>query len=119
MKTFIEYIVKQLVDKPDEVQINEISGERTVVLELRVGDGDMGKVIGKRGQTANSLRTLLAAVAAKNGKRSVLEILEKDGMKATNSQYKNQAEETTTRKPISKLQANNEKYSPDDGWNNM
>jgi len=76
MKEFIEYIVKHLVDKPDEVVVNGIEGERTIVYELRVGDGDMGKVIGRRGQTAKSIRTLLAAASAKNGKRAVLEILE-------------------------------------------
>lgn len=76
MKEFIEFIVKHLVDKPEEVFVNEIDGERTVVYELRVGQGDMGKVIGRRGQTARSLRTLLAAASAKTGKRSVLEILE-------------------------------------------
>lgn len=76
MKEFIEFVVKHLVDNPDEVKVNEIGGERTVVLELRVGDGDMGKVIGRHGQTAKSLRTVLAAASAKNGKRAVLEILE-------------------------------------------
>ncbi|MFQ5770000.1 MAG: KH domain-containing protein [bacterium] len=76
MKEFIEFIIKHLVDKPDEVHVNEIDGERTVVFELRVGQGDMGKVIGRRGQTAKSLRTLLAAASAKMGKRAVLEILE-------------------------------------------
>lgn len=76
MKEFIEFIVKHLVDKPDEVHVNEVDGERTVVYELRVGEGDMGKVIGRRGQTARSLRTLLAAASAKMGKRAVLEILE-------------------------------------------
>lgn len=76
MKEFILFIVKHLVDKPDAVKVNEIDGERTVVYELRVGDGDMGKVIGKRGQTAKSIRTLLAAASAKTGKRAVLEILE-------------------------------------------
>jgi predicted RNA-binding protein YlqC (UPF0109 family) len=76
MKEFIEFIVKHLVDNPSAVQVNEIDGERTVVFELRVGEGDMGKVIGRRGQTAKSLRTLLAAASAKLGKRSVLEILE-------------------------------------------
>jgi predicted RNA-binding protein YlqC (UPF0109 family) len=78
MKEFIEYLVKQLVDMPEKVQINEIAGERTIVFELRVGNGDMGKVIGKRGQTAGSLRTLLAAVAAKQDKRFVLEILDNE-----------------------------------------
>jgi predicted RNA-binding protein YlqC (UPF0109 family) len=76
MKEFIEFIVKHLVDNPGAVVVNEIDGERTVVFELRVGDGDMGKVIGRRGQTAKSLRTLLAAASAKMGKRAVLEILE-------------------------------------------
>lgn len=86
MKEFIEFIIKHLVDKPDEVQVNEIAGERTVVFELRVGEGDMGKVIGRRGQTARSLRILLAAAAAKQGKRSVLEILEDETEKAIGSE---------------------------------
>ena len=76
MKEFVETIAKHLVDKPDEVQVNEIEGERTTVYELRVGEGDLGKVIGKRGQTAKSIRTLLGAASAKTGKRAVLEILE-------------------------------------------
>jgi len=76
MKEFVEFIAKHLVDKPEEVQVTEVDGERTVVYELRVGDGDLGKVIGKRGQTAKSIRTLLAAASAKTGKRAVLEILE-------------------------------------------
>ena len=78
MKEFLEFMIKHLVDKPGEVQINEIAGERTVVFELRVGEGDMGKVIGRGGQTARSLRILLTAAAAKQGKRFVLEILEDD-----------------------------------------
>lgn len=77
MKEFIEYIVKQLVDKPDSVYVTEVKGESVTVYELRVGEGDMGKVIGKRGRTASALRSLLnAASAAKKGKRSILEILE-------------------------------------------
>lgn len=76
MREFIEFIVKHLVDRPNEVQVNEVDGERTVVYELRVGQGDMGKVIGKHGRTAKSIRTLLAAASAKTGKRAVLEILE-------------------------------------------
>ena len=76
MKEFVEFIIKNLVDKPGEVQVKEIAGERTVVFELHVGEGDIGKVIGRGGQTARSLRTLLSAIAAKQGKRSVLEILE-------------------------------------------
>ena len=76
MKEFVEFIAKHLVDKPDEVVVTVVEGERTTVYELRVGDGDLGKVIGKRGQTAKSIRTLLGAASAKTGKRAVLEILE-------------------------------------------
>ncbi|MCP4704652.1 MAG: KH domain-containing protein [candidate division Zixibacteria bacterium] len=76
MKEFIETIVKALVDNPDAVDLNEIQGERTTVYELRVGDGDLGKVIGKHGQTAKSIRILISAISAKQGKRAVLEILE-------------------------------------------
>jgi uncharacterized protein len=76
MKDFIENIAKHLVDKPDEVSVIEIDGDRTTVYELRVADGELGKVIGKRGQTAKSIRILLAAASAKRGKRAVLEILE-------------------------------------------
>lgn len=76
MKDFVQFIAKHLVDKPDEVEVTEVVGERVTVYELRVGDGDLGKVIGKRGQTAKAIRTLLSASAAKLGKRAVLEILE-------------------------------------------
>lgn len=77
MKEFIEFIVKYLVDKPDSVQVTAVEGEHVTVYELRVGEGDMGKVIGKRGQTAIAIRTLLkAASASKKVKRSILEILE-------------------------------------------
>jgi len=76
MKEFVEYIVKSIVDNPDEVQVEEVQGSRTTVYELRVAQGDLGKVIGKAGQTARSIRTLLSAVAARQGKRAVLEILE-------------------------------------------
>jgi predicted RNA-binding protein YlqC (UPF0109 family) len=76
VKDFIGFIVKSLVDNPDDVDIQEVEGSRTTVFELRVGPGDLGKVIGKQGQTAKSIRTLLAAVSARQGKRAVLEILE-------------------------------------------
>jgi hypothetical protein len=76
MKDLIEYIAKALVDNPDQVSVKEVEGERTTVYELRVGQGDLGKVIGKRGRTAHSIRTLLNASATKSGKRAVLEILE-------------------------------------------
>lgn len=76
MKKWIEAIVRELVDNPDEVKITEVDGERTTVFELRVGPGDLGKVIGKRGKTAGAIRTLLSAASAKKGKRAMLEILE-------------------------------------------
>jgi len=73
---FIVNIVRELVDNPDEVRLTEIAGSKTTVYELRVGQGDLGKVIGKKGQTAKAIRTLIAAISAKQGKRAVLEILE-------------------------------------------
>jgi len=76
MKQFIELIVKELVDNPDKVVVTEVDGERTTVYELRVGEGDLGKVIGKRGKTAGAIRTLISAASAKKGKRAMLEILE-------------------------------------------
>jgi len=76
MKEFIEFIAKHLVDNPEAVNVNEVEGEKTTVYELRVGDGELGKVIGRKGRTAKSIRTLLSAASAKRGKRAVLEILE-------------------------------------------
>ncbi len=76
MKELIEMIAKALVDSPDEVVVNEVSGEQTTVLELRVAQSDLGKVIGKQGRTARSIRTLLGAAGMKLHKRFVLEILE-------------------------------------------
>ena len=76
MKEFLEFIVKSLVDNPDKVSVSEVEGQRTTVLELKVEKGDLGKVIGKRGNTAQSIRTLLGAASAKLRKRVVLEILE-------------------------------------------
>ena len=76
LKTLIEFIAKSLVDMPENVEINEISGEQTTVLELRVDKSDLGKVIGKQGRTARALRTILNAASTKLRKRSVLEIIE-------------------------------------------
>ncbi len=76
MKDLILDIAKALVDYPEEVTVTEVEGERTMVLELRVAKTDLGKVIGKQGQTARSMRTILSAAATKIGKRAVLEILE-------------------------------------------
>jgi predicted RNA-binding protein YlqC (UPF0109 family) len=76
MKQLIEDIAKALVDIPDEVTINEIAGEQTTVLELRVAPSDLGKVIGKQGRTARSIRTILGAAGMKLNRRFTLEILE-------------------------------------------
>ena len=74
MKDLLEYIAKCLVDNPDQVSINESNGEKAVVLELTVAADDMGKVIGKQGKIAKSIRTITKAAAAKEGKRVVVEI---------------------------------------------
>jgi hypothetical protein len=76
MKDLISDIVKALVDQPDQVSVNEVEGGHTVVLELSVAKSDMGKVIGKRGQNALALRTILSAASGKIRKRYVLEIVE-------------------------------------------
>jgi predicted RNA-binding protein YlqC (UPF0109 family) len=76
MKDLLELIVKQLVDNPDDVNVNEISGEQTSVFELRVNKSDLGKVIGKQGRTARAIRTLLSAAAVKDSKRVMLEIID-------------------------------------------
>ncbi|MBA2405470.1 MAG: KH domain-containing protein [Bdellovibrionales bacterium] len=76
LKTLIEYLAKALVDMPESVEVNEIAGEQTTVLELKVDKSDLGKVIGKQGRTARALRTILNAASTKLRKRSVLEIIE-------------------------------------------
>jgi uncharacterized protein len=76
MKDLVKYIAQALVDDPDAVTVNEIEGEQTSVIELRVAKDDLGKIIGKHGRTAQSMRTILSAASAKNKKRAVLEIIE-------------------------------------------
>ncbi len=76
MKSLIEQIAKALVDKPEEVSIAEVEGEKTSVFELRVAKDDIGKIIGKQGNTARAIRTIISAAGTKLGKRCVLEILE-------------------------------------------
>ena len=76
LKDLVEYMAKALVDSPDHVEVHEIDGEQTTVIELKVAKEDLGKVIGKQGRTAQSMRTILGAVSTKLRKRSVLEILE-------------------------------------------
>ncbi|MCH9611973.1 MAG: hypothetical protein S4CHLAM102_04530 [Chlamydiia bacterium] len=80
MKEFVEYIVKNLVDNPDKVQINEVGGTHTLIIELSVEKSDIGKIIGKKGKTINSIRTLLMSVASRNNVRVNLEIIE-DGQR--------------------------------------
>lgn len=76
MKEFVEYIVKNLVDEPNSVRVDETAENNRVILKLHVSKNDLGKVIGKQGRTAKSIRTLLIAVAAKNKKLGQLEIEE-------------------------------------------
>lgn len=76
MKNLVTEIAKALVDIPDEVTVTEIAGEQVTVLELRVAPSDLGKVIGKQGRTARSIRTLLGAAGMKLNRRFTLEILE-------------------------------------------
>ncbi len=76
LKELVGTIVKQLVDNPSDVFVSEINGEQATIVELRVAPEDLGKVIGKAGKTARSIRTIVHAVAAKENKRAVLEILE-------------------------------------------
>jgi len=76
MKELIKYIAQALVDRPDQVEVTEVVGEQTSVIELRVAKEDLGKVIGKQGKTAKAIRTILSAASAKVHKRAVLEIIE-------------------------------------------
>ena len=76
LQELVAFIAKSLVDNPDKVEVREISGEQTAVLELKVAQEDLGKIIGKQGKTAKAMRTILGAAAAKMKRRAVLEILE-------------------------------------------
>jgi len=76
MKELIKYIAQLLVDNPEQVTVEEIEGSQSAVLELKVAKEDMGKVIGKKGKTAQAMRTILSAASAKIKKRTVLEIIE-------------------------------------------
>ncbi|MDR1836844.1 MAG: KH domain-containing protein [Treponema sp.] len=75
-KDLVEYIAKSLVNDPAEVQVNVIEGEKSTILELRVAESDIGKVIGKHGRIAKAIRTVLQAATARTGKHTVLEILD-------------------------------------------
>ena len=75
MKELVEYIVRALVDSPEYVVVNETVGSSVIILEISVSDSDIGKVIGKEGRIANSIRTIVKAAAAKNDKKVTVEIL--------------------------------------------
>lgn len=75
MIELVEYIAKALVDNPDNVSVNQVEGEQSIILELKVDPEDMGKVIGKQGRIAKAIRTVVKAAAAKEGKRVVVEII--------------------------------------------
>ena len=76
LEDLVEQIARALVDDPDQVAVNVIQGEQTSVIELRVAKGDLGKIIGRKGRTANALRTILAGASTKLRKRTLLEIIE-------------------------------------------
>ena len=76
MKELIKFMAQALVDFPDRVEVSEVAGEQTSVIELRVAKEDLGKVIGKQGRTAKAMRTILSAASTKIRKRTVLEIIE-------------------------------------------
>ncbi len=76
MKELVKFIAQSLVDNPEQVQVTEIEGEQTSVIELKVAKEDLGKVIGKQGRTARAMRTILSAASTKIRKRAILEILE-------------------------------------------
>lgn len=76
MKEFVEFIVKRLIDHPEQLTLDEEERENSIILRVTVNEADVGKLIGKKGRTAQSLRVILSAVAAKTGKRAILEITE-------------------------------------------
>ena len=77
MRELLESMVKAIVDNPDDVKIDETESENTTIYELRLGDGDLGKVIGKKGKNIGAIRTIISAATAKEGgKRSIIEIIE-------------------------------------------
>ena len=75
MRQLVEYIAKSLVDNPNEVEIRQVEGEQSIILELHVAPDDMGRIIGKQGHIARAIRVLLKAAGARQGKRVMLEII--------------------------------------------
>ena len=75
MKDILETVIRNLVSNPDSISVKEIEGEQTIIFEVRVEENDMGKVIGKEGRVAKAIRTIIKAVAAKEGKRVTVEFI--------------------------------------------
>ena len=75
MKELVEFMAKSLVDNPDAVVVNEVNGEQSIILELKVAPEDMGKIIGKQGRIAKAIRTVIKAAAVKQNKRVIVEII--------------------------------------------
>ena len=75
MKELVEFMAKSLVDNPDAVIVNEVDGEQSIILELKVAPEDMGKIIGKQGRIAKAIRTVIKAAAVKQNKRVIVEII--------------------------------------------
>ncbi|MGH2663316.1 MAG: KH domain-containing protein [Actinomycetota bacterium] len=78
MKEVLEYVARAIVDDPDAVEVTEVSGERSLILQLRVAPDDMGKVIGKRGRTVRAIRSLVRAAGSRQGVTTLVEIVEGD-----------------------------------------
>ena len=76
MKDFVEYIIRALVEHPEQVSVSVIDGQQTVIMELRCHASDMGRVIGKSGKTIGAVRMLLSGLAARHGRKTVLEVVE-------------------------------------------
>jgi predicted RNA-binding protein YlqC (UPF0109 family) len=76
IKGVVEYLVKQIVDKPEEVEVSEKRGEQIIIFEIRVNKQDFGKILGKHGKNIQAIRTLVSAVSGKSGKRTIIEIVE-------------------------------------------
>lgn len=78
MKELVKYLAKAIVDKPEEVLVTEVEGDKTSIIKLRVAKEDFGLIIGKKGRNAEAIRTILRAAAAKLGKKPTLEIVEEE-----------------------------------------
>lgn len=78
MKELVKYLARAIVDRPDEVEVTEVEGDKTSIIKLRVAKEDFGLIIGKQGRNAEAIRTILRAAAAKLGKKPTLEIIEED-----------------------------------------